>query len=323
MPLTHSSADTKIQPAVLVDFPFARDAVFAELLPKDIQVTDELRTRLINLLQSTLDINELLPLFFQAVQQYIDLDGLVFTNKKDPSEEDNLSDFLAINIKLGSERAHQCHYRLIHQQEFLGAVTFSRKHRFTQDELEKCEIALSALIFPLRNALRYQAAVKTALIDPLTATGNRIALDNAIQRELQWAQRYRHHLSLLMIDIDHFKNINDSFGHFVGDQVLQTVAKAITTSTRQTDKTFRYGGEEFVVVLGKTDAQGAALIAERIRQHIASLTINVDAHCVQATVSIGVSTLIENEKVKNLFDRADQALYAAKNQGRNQVVVKI
>jgi len=202
----------------------------------------------------------------------------------------------------------------------LGEVTFSRRKRFSEAELSNIESLLGSLIFPLRNALKYRSAVQSALRDPLTGTGNRIALDNALAREKSLADRYDQPLSLLTIDIDHFKRINDNFGHSSGDEVLREVARGIVAVTRQTDMTFRFGGEEFVVLLNKTNPEGASVIAERIRHFIEKARVETNNELLQATVSIGVSTLRKDESTKMLFDRADQALYKAKAQGRNQII---
>lgn len=304
MHLIHSTpGSAQINPEV-INFPL-QDA------DKEIGITDELRFRLTNILQSTLDLDDMLALFVDCVRNFVEFDSLQFR-----------SDSTAIDLTLGSVRAHHCNYRLITPQETLGEITFSRRSRFNADELAQFEVALSALVYPIRNALRYQSAVKTALIDPLTETGNRIALDNALHRELQLANRYQQALSLLMIDIDHFKHINDTHGHQVGDEVLRAVADAIKTITRETDMIFRYGGEEFVVVLSKTNADGAAIIAERIREHIDSLQTCIETNAVHATVSAGVSSLRGKEHIKELFERADQALYQAKRQGRNRIVIQ-
>jgi len=206
------------------------------------------------------------------------------------------------------------------EQDDLGEVEFSRKTRFNEEELSGIEAALTALLYPIRNALRYHAALQTALRDPLTGTGNRIALDNALRRECQLAERYAQSVSLLVLDIDHFKLINDNHGHSVGDQVLQLVAERIHNVTRETDMTFRYGGEEFVVVLSITDREGAAIIAERLRLIIEHEAFNTDVGPVNITVSVGASCLQAQDNIKQLFDRADDALYKAKHQGRNQVV---
>ncbi|HEY0892218.1 MAG TPA: GGDEF domain-containing protein, partial [Cellvibrio sp.] len=205
---------------------------------------------------------------------------------------------------------------------YLGEIIFSRSKRFAEAELITLEFLLSSLIYPLRNAIRYQTAMRLALLDPLTLLGNRAALDTALRRELQMAERHQHELSLLMVDVDFFKKINDEYGHHRGDLVLCEIAKGIQSACRGSDITFRYGGEEFVVVLGKTDAERAKIIAERIRQQIAESHIKYNGKTIGTTVSIGIATRHSNEKehINDLFERADKALYIAKNSGRNCVI---
>ena len=267
------------------------------------------RLELVNTLQSTLDLKEQLQIFRRWLGQWVDVDGMEF---KHPQHH--------LEISLGDKQQHHCHYRLTTDAEFLGELEFSRDHVFNEEELSQIETTLTALLYPIRNALRYHVAVQTALHDPLTGAGNRIALDNALHRECQLAERYAQSVSILVLDIDFFKLINDNYGHAVGDQVLQQVAHSIRAHTRETDMTFRYGGEEFVVVLSKTDLQGASLIAERVRQQIEQQAFKTQAGEIKLTVSIGAGTLHERDSIKQLFNRADEALYQAKATGRNRVV---
>ena len=267
------------------------------------------RFELINTLQATLELPEQLGIFFNWLQQLVTIDGLSYNNRQHQ-----------ISLNLGSEASHRCNYQLKTDQDMLGELEFCRRHRFTEEELSQIESALTALLYPIRNALRYHVAVQTALRDPLTGTGNRIALDNALHRECQLAERYNQSVSLLVLDIDYFKKINDNHGHSVGDEVLQQIAARVQVVTRETDMTFRYGGEEFVVVLSKTDLEGAAIIGERVRQIIEHEAFTTQAGDLTVTVSVGASHLRKNETIKQLFDRADEALYVAKNQGRNCVI---
>lgn len=267
------------------------------------------RFELVNTLQSTLDLEEQLEIFQRWISEDVAVDGINYANRQHQTK-----------LTIGTRARHSCHYRLNTDQESLGEIEFYRSSRFSETELSQIETALTALLYPIRNALRYYVAVQTALRDPLTGAGNRIALDNALHRECQLAERYAQAVSLLVLDIDYFKQINDNYGHSVGDQVLKQVAESIRALTRGTDMTFRYGGEEFVVVLSKTDLQGAGLIAERVRRFIEAKEFDTQAGKLRLTVSLGASTLQEKDNVKQLFDRADQALYQAKNQGRNRVV---
>jgi diguanylate cyclase (GGDEF)-like protein len=269
------------------------------------------RARLAQVLQMSLDTNEVLSLFYQHIQTIVSVSGLTFKFNNDTD-----------NFKTGRECVHHCDYRLTTDEGYLGEIIFSRSKRFNETELITLEFLLGSLVYPLRNAVRYQSAMRLALIDPLTLLGNRSALDSTLRRELQIAERHDHQLSLLMVDVDYFKSINDQYGHHRGDLVLREVAKGIQSACRGSDITFRYGGEEFVVVLGKTDAQGAKTIAERIRQQIANTQVTYNDKTISVTVSIGIATRRNDEKeyITDLFERADKALYIGKESGRNRVI---
>lgn len=269
------------------------------------------RVRLAQALQMSLDANEVLSLFYKHIQAVVSLSGLLFKFGNGDSD-----------LKIGRECLHHCDYRLTTDEGYLGEIIFSRSKRFVEAELITLEFLLGSLIYPLRNAVRYQTAMRLALLDPLTMLGNRAALNTALHRELQMAERHQHELSLLMIDVDFFKKINDEYGHHRGDLVLCEIAKEIQSACRGSDITFRYGGEEFVVVLGKTGADGAKIIAERIRQQIAETQIMHNGKSISTTVSIGIATRHSNERehINDLFERADSALYIAKKSGRNCVI---
>lgn len=174
------------------------------------------------------------------------------------------------------------------------------------------------LVYPLRNAVCYRDALRASKTDPLTGLGNRLALDETLKRELQLAQRYQDHLSIAVIDVDFFKRINDTYGHQVGDTVLKRIGETLHTVCRSTDMAFRFGGEEFVVVLSKTDALGAQVIAERLREAVATL---VWENLPNITVSVGIASSTNDsiEFAEDFFARADRALYQVKTTGRNRV----
>ena len=155
--------------------------------------------------------------------------------------------------------------------------------------------------------------------DPLTQLGNRGAYDHAVETEVYRADRHKTPLSMLVIDIDFFKRINDDYGHLVGDQVLKKVAQMLNAQVRKSDLAFRYGGEEFVILMTNTHSDAAHTIAERIRSKIAAAVVNIMEQTIPVTVSIGVSEFQHGESASTLFHRADQALYQAKHDGRNQV----
>lgn len=272
------------------------------------------RVRLSQALQMSLNPEEVIGLFYKHIQGVVSISGALFKyGDQNP------------DIKVGRECLHHCDYRLTTDEGYLGEIIFSRSKRFAESELTTLELLLGTLVYPLRNAIRYQTAMRLALLDPLTMMGNRAALDSALRRELQLAERYSQDLSLLMVDVDYFKRINDEHGHHRGDLMLCAIAKGIESVCRGSDTIFRYGGEEFVVVLGKTNADGAKITAERIRQQIEKTGITHNGKTIGTTVSIGIATRDpgKKEQISDLFDRADAALYQAKTNGKNCIVSNV
>jgi diguanylate cyclase (GGDEF)-like protein len=156
--------------------------------------------------------------------------------------------------------------------------------------------------------------------DPLTGLANRRAFDDAMEAERRRQHRSKETAALLMIDIDHFKNVNDTYGHDAGDHALVELARVLRTTVRTTDLPARFGGEEFVVLLTATQEAGAADMAERIRVAVERLRIRHPAGDVRLTVSIGVAAIPpEGPGWADAVTRADHAMYRAKERGRNRV----
>jgi len=156
--------------------------------------------------------------------------------------------------------------------------------------------------------------------DPLTGVGNRRAFDEALAQEQARAERYRLPLSLVLVDADHFKRVNDVHGHPAGDQVLKAIAQLIAGELRQTDAVFRYGGEEFAVLLPHTDVEGALDVAQRVVSAVRSRAIAAGSQRLTVTVSAGVASGQGRALASvDLMSQADVALYAAKRGGRNRV----
>ncbi|WP_190294973.1 GGDEF domain-containing protein [Marinobacter sp. R17] len=158
-----------------------------------------------------------------------------------------------------------------------------------------------------------------ALTDMLTQLPNREAWQQRLQFEFERWQRYRHPASLAILDIDHFKTVNDSFGHKAGDRVIQLVAKVLCDRVRTTDFVARYGGEEFVLLLPETPVDKAYTVIDDLREHIADLPFHFQDEPVGITISAGLVAFEQAETPEELFDMADKALYRAKDAGRNQV----
>jgi diguanylate cyclase (GGDEF)-like protein len=162
---------------------------------------------------------------------------------------------------------------------------------------------------------------RDANVDPLTTLHNRRWWDNKFARLVERAQRSEHSLSLLVLDIDHFKQYNDQYGHIAGDTVLKHVGKTLLSNLRSMDLAARLGGEEFVVALPMTDHAGARAAAERLRTSVKADTVEAPdgEHLPAVTVSIGVAMIQSGESAQDLFSRADAALYRAKAEGRDRV----
>ncbi|AIF81088.1 response regulator receiver modulated diguanylate cyclase [endosymbiont of Acanthamoeba sp. UWC8] len=176
-----------------------------------------------------------------------------------------------------------------------------------------------------QDALRenYIHNLSLSVIDQLTNLYNRRYFDIHIKNLVTNAASTGKSLSLIMLDIDHFKNINDTYGHQAGDIIIQEVARRILLGVRPTDLSARYGGEEFVVILPDTKLEDAIKVSERIRQSVEMYPLTtVDSSEIKCTISLGVSALSSDDSPENLLKRADQCLYKAKEGGRNRVVAE-
>lgn len=292
-----------------IDFNKAKIVSTYKNLDRLIADNNDIISRLTRRLQTTLDIADIINLFAKEMETLVDFSQLTF----------NCTDHKAISIG-DKSGPHSCQYNLTIDDTELGSIKFSRKKRFMEEELSIIERLASCLVFPLRNAKLYQAALKSALRDDLTGFGNRRALDASLHREAELSVRHKTPLSIVMLDIDYFKKINDSMGHLAGDKILKDLSAAIKKSARQSDLCFRYGGEEFLIILDDTDAIQAISIAERIRQCIEHHTFNYNGKIIPVTISLGTATFKKDETLDIFKDRADKALYKAKGRGRNVVI---
>ncbi|RON53559.1 GGDEF domain-containing protein [Pseudomonas frederiksbergensis] len=270
----------------------------------------QLRQQLGLQLQTSLEPQRILGLFFREIQRLVPLDALSYQHKT--------SD---LRLEFGQRGHHSVSYSLSHEGEHLGELVFRRNQRFNEQEQGNLESLLSALLYPMRNALLYRAATQSALRDPLTGTGNRVAMDQTLEREIEMSRRHLQPLSLLMLDIDHFKRVNDSHGHSAGDEVLKNVAASIKGQLRNVDMVFRFGGEEFLILLSNTSREAAAMVGERLRSAAQAQEYIADGQSIELTVSLGCSTLLPGESAESLLRRADSALYVAKREGRNRLAM--
>ena len=164
-----------------------------------------------------------------------------------------------------------------------------------------------------------------ALVDSLTGLFNRGAFERKMEEEFERAQRYRHPLSVLLLDVDNFKAVNDTYGHHWGDEVLKKIAELLKSKTRRSDYPARYGGEEFVLVLPETDLESALNVETKVRAEIKAATLGTKARSFSITVSAGVSSTCNKQYSDwhQLLEDADQALYLAKSRGKDRAEVFI
>lgn len=270
--------------------------------------TSEARFRLLNMLQTSLDVDDILAMFRNELDALVKINGMQYLNEA-----------MNIQVSQGIQDVHHCAYRLITQNDHLGEIVFYRDSRFSDQELGAIETLLSTLLSPVRNALLYRIALAASLTDPLTGAGNRASLASNLQRELSLARRNGQHLSLLVIDIDRFKFINDTYGHHVGDLVLRELVNVINRVNRSTDLCFRFGGEEFVVLLSNTNQSGAEIIAGRLCSAVSECHICTEGGSIQISVSIGAASHCETDNEESLLNRADKAMYDVKRRGGNNV----
>ncbi|MBO6181623.1 GGDEF domain-containing protein [bacterium] len=168
----------------------------------------------------------------------------------------------------------------------------------------------------------YSRTKYLSLTDELTELPNRRCFDNEFNKEFLRAQRYKNNLTLVMFDIDHFKQVNDTYGHQCGDYILKQVSKAALQTFRQTDTVYRTGGEEFMVILTETDINQCIIPLERFRKTIETMLLDFNNQNISITVSIGACQYSSDIKTKEeLIEKTDCALYKAKNSGRNQTVL--
>jgi diguanylate cyclase len=191
-----------------------------------------------------------------------------------------------------------------------------RANQKLQTQLETAETRLE------EQAVEIEAHISRSLTDPLTGLPNRREFNERLEERMSAWNRRREVFSLLMLDVDHFKKLNDEHGHLAGDQVLSAIAKALRGAVRREDAVARYGGEEFAILLPNTSLEQAVHVAEKVRQAVSRTAVEHNHQSIAVTVSAGLSVIEQGDSSESLIHRADAALYAAKASGRNRTCIQ-
>lgn len=196
-----------------------------------------------------------------------------------------------------------------------------RKCAFDDDAVRTLEVLAMQAAQSILRASLFEQTERMATTDGLTGLLNHRTFQSRADEAVQLSHRYKKRVSLVLTDIDHFKSVNDTYGHPTGDQVLKGVAKILRQTARDTDLVARYGGEEFCVLMPETDMAGAKVIAERIRKEVEAATFDTELGPLKVTMSLGIATIPDVCQAKQeMIDKADQCLYFAKHHGRNRSV---
>jgi diguanylate cyclase (GGDEF)-like protein len=253
---------------------------------------------LLEQLQTTLELDKILTIFSMEAAKFIDFSGLYFKNQ-------SLSKTLRGSRKAKQERQ----FELKINDEFIGVLTYAVNTPISITNYKVLEQLHQYLLYPLKNALQYHYAMQLAMQDSLTGLGNRRYFDEQLKRALHNANRHHSQIGLLLGDLNKFKAINDTHGHDIGDQVLQQFAQALRTCVRDSDSIFRFGGDEFAILVENASEYALDIIESRILKAIDN---NALLTKYQVTCSLGKTFMNRADNESSLFKRADQALYRQK-----------
>jgi len=215
---------------------------------------------------------------------------------------------------------------MIVKDQLLGVINLHKKPEggFSEREIRLTQAVTAQAAIAIDNARLYQQTRELSNTDSLTRLANRRQFQTVLEKEFAQARRYRSNFSLIMVDIDHFKLYNDCHGHLQGDGVLREVAHILQDNIREIDLAARFGGEEFIILMPKTNKEGARAAAEKLRRCVAGKDFPGAGQSQpegRLTLSLGIAEFPDDgQEPEALLERADQALYQAKNMGRNRTV---
>lgn len=256
-------------------------------------------------LQTSLDLREQLQFFSMAAGNILPLKGVELQTA--------VGEF---NAPGSSPSEYQHRSLLMLKEQCLAKIQYGSDFPFTPLVCKQLQAIEVEWLYPLRNALVVTRLQQMAMKDTLTGLGNRRFFDDSLDKAVRLASRLQQRCAVILLDLDNFKQVNDDFGHSSGDDILVAIAEAMNSTLRCTDSLFRFGGDEFAVLLTADDVASAELIAHRLVK-----AINRHHRCQQfgVTASAGIAILQAEQSPRELFQQADKALYAAKEAGKNRV----
>ena len=251
----------------------------------------------------TLDEDKIFSYLKEQVNRYVSLVDCIF-------------------LKSDADLSSYTNYTILPLKVDKNPIGYLVASEIKEGDKDKFHILAQQFILSIKRAILYQKVQELAIMDGLTQVFSRRFVLERLNEEMARSKKFNYNFSILMGDIDHFKNYNDHYGHLVGDAILREVSKTIKENIRQIDLIGRYGGEEFLVILTETDKEQARLAAERIRGAIEYKQIKAYDENLKVTISIGISTFPDDAKdIQGLIEKSDTALYQAKQTGRNKVCV--
>ncbi|MBL4765838.1 MAG: GGDEF domain-containing protein [Colwellia sp.] len=253
---------------------------------------------LLEQLQTTLELDKLLDIFAMEAARYINFCGLYFKNQ-------------AVSKTLrGSRKAKQeRQFELKLNDEFIGTLSYGINSPISMNHYKDLQRIHQVILYPLKNALQYHQAMQLAMHDSLTGLGNRRYFDEQLKRAMHNANRHHALVGLVLGDLNKFKAINDTYGHSTGDQVLKQFANILRSCIRNSDSVFRFGGDEFAIIVENASEYALDIIQSRIDN---ALKTDVLLAKYQVSCSLGTTFMNRADNVQSLFERADQALYRQK-----------
>jgi diguanylate cyclase (GGDEF)-like protein len=249
-------------------------------------------------LQTSLDLKSLLNIFAMEASKYINFSGLYF-------KQENIS-AAARGSKPGKKERL---FELKINNEYIGTLTYALNSPISLTNNKILKELHQLLIHPINNAIKYQQAMKLAMQDGLTGLGNRRYFDEQLKRAMHHANRQRSKVGLMVCDLNKFKVINDNYGHHVGDEILVNFAQALIHSVRDSDSIFRFGGDEFVIIVEDASEQSLLIIEERISHALTTNSLLAKYHVACA---LGFTFMNRADDPTSFFERADSMLYRDK-----------